>query len=156
MKAVARRTFALLLMSGTGTWAQQAPIMAVNAAIGSPVAVTIDASGNLYFATDADPSGNSDDSRVFKVDRSGVVTVVAGNATAGYSGDGGPAVNAELNHPGGLAFDKAGNLYIADSWNYCVRKVTPAGVITTAAGIGTGGYSGDGGLAARGNSPENR
>ena len=146
MKTVSCQTFALLLMSTAETWAQQEPIMAVTATIGSPVAVITDANGNLYFSTDGDLSG-FDDSRVFKVDRSGVLTVVAGNSVDGYSGDGGPAVNAQLNHPGGLAFDKAGNLYIADSWNYCVRKVTPAGVITTAAGIGTGGYSGDGGPA---------
>src|ERR1035441_2589726 len=94
MKVVSRRTSALLLMSTIGTWAQQAPIMAVNATIGFPAAVITDANGNFYFSTDGDLSG-FDDSRVFKVDRSGVLTVVTGNSVDGYSGDGGPAVNAQ-------------------------------------------------------------
>jgi uncharacterized protein (TIGR03437 family) len=121
-------------MGTIGAWAQQAPIMAVDAAIGSPAAITADASGNVYFS--------SSNNCVFKVDRTGVLTVVAGNSVAGYTGDGGPAVNAELNYPLGLAFDGAGNLYIADWSNYVVRMVAPSGIITTAAGNGVVCYPG--------------
>jgi hypothetical protein len=76
-----------------------------------------------------------------------VISTVAGNGTAGYSGDGGPATAARLDYPGGVAVDGAGDLFIADSGNYRVRKVDAGGVITTVAGDGTPGYSGDGGPA---------
>jgi len=76
-----------------------------------------------------------------------LITTVAGNGTAGYSGDGGPATNAQLN-PHGVATDASGNLYIGDNANFVIRKVAAAtGVITTVAGNGTAGYSGDGGPA---------
>ena len=78
----------------------------------------------------------------------GIITTVAGNGTAGYSGDGGPATSAELNSPAGVALDSSGNIYIADTSNSRIRKVTVStGVITTLAGDGTAGYSGDGGSA---------
>ena len=76
-----------------------------------------------------------------------VVSTVAGDGTAGFSGDGGSATAASLNNPTQVAVDAAGNRYIADDSNFRVRKVTPAGVITTIAGTGTFGYSGDGGSA---------
>jgi NHL repeat len=77
-----------------------------------------------------------------------IITRVAGTGTAGYSGDGGPAINAELHFPSGLALDNSGNLYIADEGNARIRKVSAAtGIITTIAGTGTFGYSGDGGPA---------
>jgi trimeric autotransporter adhesin len=78
----------------------------------------------------------------------GVISTVAGNGTAGYSGDGGPATSAQLNAPIGVAVNKAGNLFITDHRNNRVRKVTPAGVIRTVVGSGTKGFSGDGGPAA--------
>jgi len=81
------------------------------------------------------------------MDTSGVVTRVAGNSRPGFSGDGGLATNAQLNRPVGLAVDTAGNLYIADAGNYCIRKVTPDGIVTTVAGNGSGGFSGHGGPA---------
>ena len=74
---------------------------------------------------------------------------MAGNGLQGYSGDGGPAPSAQLNYPEGVAVDAAGNLYIADTRNYCVRMVSPTGIITTVAGNGVAGYSGDGGPATR-------
>jgi uncharacterized protein (TIGR03437 family) len=77
------------------------------------------------------------------------ITTFAGNGTAGYSGDGGPAAQAEINRVVGLAIDGAGNIYLADQNNNRVRKVDTAGVITTFAGTGTAGYSGDGGPAAQ-------
>jgi YD repeat-containing protein len=75
------------------------------------------------------------------------LTPVAGNGVAGSAGDGGPAVSASLSHPGGIALDSHGNLFIADTNNNRVRKVTPDGVITTFAGTGVEGFSGDGGPA---------
>ena len=106
-----------------------------------PYGVAVDGSGNLYLAD----AGNQ---RVRKVDGSGTITTVAGTGTAGFSGDGGPATSAQLNFPVGVAVDGSGNLYIADSTNNRVRKVDGSGTITTVAGTGTAGFSGDGGAAA--------
>jgi len=106
-----------------------------------PRGLAADAQGNLFIAD----SGNS---RVRKVGPDGTITTVAGSGAAGYSGDGGPATSALLNFPRGLAVDSKGNLYIADGRNYRVRKVTPEGIISTLAGTGVYGYSGDGGRAA--------
>ena len=78
---------------------------------------------------------------------SGLITTVAGNGTEGYAGDGGPAVSAQLSHYTNIAFDSSGNLYIADQINERIRKVTSDGQITTVAGNGTPGFSGDGGQA---------
>ena len=78
----------------------------------------------------------------------GTISTVAGNGGAGFSGDGGLATSAQLMTPLGLAVDAAGNLYIADAGNHRVRKVSPAGIVTTAAGNGSEGFSGDGSSAA--------
>ena len=102
--------------------------------------VALDASGNLYFTDE----GNH---RIRKVDAFGIITTVVGIGTQGYSGDCGPAASAELNQPYGLTFDALGNLFIADLGNNVVRKVNTSGIISTVAGNGTAGYSGDGGLA---------
>jgi hypothetical protein len=99
----------------------------------------IDGAGNIYIA-------DQFNYRVRKIDTNGIITTVAGNGTQGYSGDGQQATSAELNYPTGLAMDQAGNLFIVDS-NYVVRKVDTSGVITTVAGNGSYGYSGDGGPA---------
>ena len=112
---------------------------ATNACLSFPDYVVSDAYGNL-FITDA---GNS---RVRRVDTNGIITTVVGNGSTGYSGDGGPATNASL-HPVGLALDAAGNLFISDYDNARIRKVDTDGIITTIAGNGTNGYSGDGGAA---------
>ncbi len=77
----------------------------------------------------------------------GIITTVAGNGTAGYSGDGGPAINAKLNSPQGVALDVLGNLYIGDFQNNRIRKVDTNGIITTVVGTGVQGFSGDGGAA---------
>lgn len=84
--------------------------------------------------------------RVRKIDRRGIFTTVAGNgveATTEKTGDGGSATAASLNRPVGLAVDRAGNLYIAERNGHRVRKVTPAGIITTIAGTGVAGFNGD-------------
>ncbi|MCP4702256.1 MAG: hypothetical protein GY862_36165 [Gammaproteobacteria bacterium] len=78
--------------------------------------------------------------RVRKVDANGIITTVAGNGAWGYSGDGGPAAEAQLHSPRGIAFDDVGNLYIADSNNHRIRKTDAANIITTAAGDGSSGY----------------
>jgi uncharacterized protein (TIGR03437 family) len=114
---------------------------AVNAQLANPQGIAIDSSGNLFIA---DVRNN----RVRKVDASGIITTVAGNGQQGYSGDGATAVNAQLNRPQSVVVDAAGNLFIADSCNTRIRKVTPAGLITTIAGTGQAGYSGDGGSAS--------
>lgn len=106
-----------------------------------PYGLATDSGGNVYF------SGLN---AIYKLDVAGNLTRVAGTAKAGYSGDGGPAVNAQLSSPVGVAVDAAGNLFIADRNNGRVRRVSPQGIITTIAGNGSGahtGYSGDGGPA---------
>jgi hypothetical protein len=113
---------------------------ATSAQLWNPTGVAVDAAGNLFIAD----SGNN---RVRKVTSGGVISTVAGNGTLGFSGDGGPATSAQLTSPYDLAVDTAGNLFIADERNNRVRKVTPGGVISTVAGNGTGGFSGDGGPA---------
>jgi uncharacterized protein (TIGR03437 family) len=113
---------------------------ATGAQINTPLGLALDGAGNLYIA---DFSNN----RIRMVSPGGTITTVAGNGNGGYSGDGGLAVNAQLNTPTGVGLDAAGNLYIADAGNNVIRKVSPAGMISTIAGNGTAGYSGDGGPA---------
>ena len=107
-----------------------------------PQGVAVDNSGNLFIADTCNDV-------IREVNAStGAITTVAGNGTCGYSGDGGAATNAELDAPTGIAVDAAGDLFIADSGNDVIREVNYAtGVITTVAGNGTYGYSGDGGAA---------
>ena len=99
----------------------------------------MDSAGNLYIAD----FGNN---LIRKVSCNGVITTVAGNGTLGFGGDNGPATSAELDHPMAVAVDSAGNLYIADTANQRIRKVSQR-VIATIAGIGLVGFSGDGSSA---------
>jgi sugar lactone lactonase YvrE len=115
-------------------------LLSTTASLGAPYAVAADAAGNLYIAD----FGNN---RIRKVSLSGIISTVAGNGTRGFSGDGGPATSASLAGPDGVAVDNAGNLYIADLANYRIRRVSPAGMISTVAGNGAKGFSGDGGPA---------
>ncbi len=139
----------LTVVAGSGVYGNSGDGgLATSASFSGPAGVAVDASGNIYIA-DAGPDGNV----VRKVTAStGIITTVAGNGTQGYSGDGGPATGAQLNVPDAVAVDASGNIYIADSNNSAIRKVTVGtGIITTVAGNGTQGYSGDGGPATSAN-----
>ena len=131
----------LKTIAGNGTAGYSGDGGAATAAeLNDPDGVNFDAEGNLYIA---DVVNNV----IRKVDTSGNITTVAGNGTAGFSGDGGPATKAELHGPFGVVPDSAGNLYIEDTLNARIRKVDTTGTITTIAGNGTFGFSGDGGPA---------
>ncbi|NOQ80294.1 MAG: hypothetical protein GQ546_12955, partial [Gammaproteobacteria bacterium] len=116
--------------------------LATQAQLSYPYGLTIDYNGNLYIA-------DTDNSSIRKITPEGIITTVAGTGDYGYSGDGGEATQAQLDMPYGLTTDSAGNLYIADTYNNRIRKVTPEGIISTIAGTGEYGYSGDGGLAVQ-------
>ncbi|MEU1998012.1 hypothetical protein ABZ511_26525, partial [Nocardia gamkensis] len=141
-KSTALIAFGLITtVAGTGTQDYNGDNQpAVNADVAQPCSVAVDGAGNLYIA-------DLYNQRVRRVDPAGVITTVAGTGTAGYNGDNQLAINADLNAPEGVAVDGSGNLYIADSHNERVRRVDPAGVITTVAGTGTDGYNGDNQLA---------
>jgi sugar lactone lactonase YvrE len=113
---------------------------ATMAQLNYPVGVTVDSSGNLFIAD----SGNN---RVRKVATGGTIGTVVGNGVPGFVGDGAAANLAELDKPTGIAVDRLGNLFISDHGNNRIRKVTPDGTIKTIAGLGTAGFSGDGGSA---------
>jgi sugar lactone lactonase YvrE len=113
---------------------------ATTASFMNPYSVAVDTAGNLFIA-------DVDNQRIRKVTPAGIISTVAGTGTAGYNGDGGPATSAQLDVPMGVAVEAAGNLFIADGGNNRIRKVTPGGVITTVAGNGFRGFSGDGGPA---------
>jgi uncharacterized protein (TIGR03437 family) len=112
---------------------------ATNAQLAGAYGIAVDSTGTLFIA---DPLN----SRVRRVSRDGIITTVAGNGTFGFSGDGGPAINAQLNAPFAVAVDNSGNLFFEDHNNRRIRKVSPSGIITTVAGGGTSGW-GDGGPA---------
>ncbi len=105
-----------------------------------PTGLTVDSVGNIYFT---DPGCHV----IRKITTSGIISTVAGTGFAGFSGDGGPATAAQLNTVAYVAFDNLGNLIIADNLNHRVRKINSAGVISTIAGTGIAGFSGDGGSA---------
>ena len=102
--------------------------------------LAVDSAGNLFIA-------DIDNFRIRKVTTDGIIRTVVGNGQYGYSGDGGPAIQATFNVPLGVTADGAGNLYIPDSAANRVRKIAADGTVTTVAGIGAAGFSGDGGLA---------
>lgn len=113
---------------------------AINALLDHPNQIIYDAMGNLFIADDYN-------NVVRKISASGIISTVAGTGISGFSGDGGLAINAELNRATGVTVDAVGNIYICDADNYRIRKVDTAGIIHTIAGNGIDGHSGDGGLA---------
>jgi uncharacterized protein (TIGR03437 family) len=125
--------------NGTAGWSGDLG-PALNAQLRSPIRVAVDPAGNVYI-TDY---GNSSIRRVYP---DGTINSVTGNGFPGFSGDGGSAIGAQLSSPHDIAFDHAGNLYIADTANSRVRIVDTHGNINTFAGTGVRGFSGDGGLA---------
>jgi len=136
--------------AGTGERGRGADaVKATDSALSFPVDVRLDSKGNVFIA---DLRNN----RIRKITRDGLITTVAGTGEAGYSGDGGPAIKAQLDTPYGIFLDKNDDLLIADSNNNRVRKVTADGIIRTVAGTGKEGFDGDGGpaTAAKLNSPQ--
>ena len=115
---------------------------ATSAGLKYPRGIAVDASGNIYIA-----DANAD--RIRMVTKStGIITTVVGNGIQGFSGDGGPATSASMYYPNGVAFDASENMYIPDLYNNRIRMVTKStGIITTVAGNGIQGYTGDGGPA---------
>ena len=124
-------TITTLTGNGTGGFAGDGAA-AAGAQVFDPWGLALDASGNLYIA---DQLNN----RVRKIAADGTITTVAGTGTASFTGDGGAATSATLNHPCGLAVDGSGNLYIADTGSHVIRKITAAGTISTVAGDGNAG-----------------
>jgi sugar lactone lactonase YvrE len=121
---------------------------ATSAQLNQPHSVAIDAAGNMYISDNAN-------NRIRKVNVSGIISTLAGTGVSGFSGDGASAANAQINDPGGITIDGSGNIYFADRGNHRIRKIDPAGIITTFAGNGSAATSGDGGpaLAAAFNRP---
>lgn len=146
IRKVDASTHVITTVAGDGTEAYSADGgLAINASAGRPVGVAVDGKGDVFFA-------DAYSSKIREVAASsGILSTVAGGGTAAYpAGDGGPAISASLDLPGGVAVDTAGNLYILDQNNAVVRKVTAAtGIITTVAGNDSWGFSGDGGPATR-------
>ncbi|MGO9261719.1 MAG: hypothetical protein ACLQU1_36265 [Bryobacteraceae bacterium] len=147
LSAASAQSFVISTFAG-GPPGALAPVAALAASIGQPEPVAADASGNLYVSSSAN--------YIFKVDRKGVLTRVAGNGHGGFAGDGGTAAQSGLKfgaadiygYAGGyLALDRAGNLYVADPGNGRIRRIAPDGAISTIAGDGVWGDRGDGGPA---------
>jgi sugar lactone lactonase YvrE len=113
---------------------------AASALLRQPRSILLDPAGNLLIS---EAGGN----RIRKIDTSGIITTIVGTGSAGFSGDGGPGVSAQLRSPQQIALDGAGNLYVADTLNHRIRKIDSTGTITTVAGSGSLGFEGDGGLA---------
>jgi sugar lactone lactonase YvrE len=131
----------LLLVPGWG-WAAKSPAKATKVSISLVDGIAISPKGDTYIARRAH-------NVISRIDKKGMLVNVVGTGASGYSGDGGPATKAKMNLPAGLTFDRHGNLYIADRANHRVRKVDTKGTITTVAGNGTAGFSGDGGPATQ-------
>lgn len=135
------------------TTAEQLPldgVLAVSARISGPTGVAVDTDGAFYFAAGSIGSGSgltTGDFKIWKVTPGGVLSTVAGNGNNSFSGDGGPAAQAQIETPAGMALDSAGNLYFADAANHRVRKISTDGTITTVAGFGVAGFAGESGPA---------
>ena len=125
--------------NGVGTFAGDGGL-ATAASLSISWGVAFDSAGNIYI-------GDGNNARIRKVNTAGTISTIAGNGVTGYGGDAGPAISGKLNFPSGVEADTFGNIYIADANNHRIRKVNNAGIITTIAGTGVSGFSGDGGPA---------
>ncbi|HYD19950.1 MAG TPA: hypothetical protein VEB40_00640, partial [Flavipsychrobacter sp.] len=115
--------------------------LAINAELKNPQGLSVDTSGNIYIA-------DSHNERIRKVDvATGLIQTIAGTGSPGFSGDGGLAASAEISNPLDICTDRKGNIFIAESLNVRIRKIDKNGIISTYAGTGTIGHSGDGGPA---------
>ena len=133
--------YIITTVAGTGTYGTSGDGgAATSAQMSWPSEVSVDISGNMYIA-----DGGSNKIRM--VTSAGIITTIAGTGAYGDSGDGGAATSAQLVSPFGVSVDISGNVYIADRGNNKIRMVTRTGIITTIAGTGTRGDSGDGGAA---------
>ena len=138
IRMVSAATGAITTVAGGGTSTADG-VPAMTASIPGLTKMAIDAVGNLYVSTS---------NKIKMISPAGIITTVAGTGTAGYSGDGGAAISAELKGPSGICVDAAGNIYISDVSNNRIRKVSAGtGIISTIAGTGASGSSGDGGPA---------
>src|SRR3954469_25564677 len=108
--------------------------------VGVPQGVSADGTGGFYLSS-------ATQNRIYRVSAAGSLTVIAGNGLIGFSGDDGPATSAQMNYIHGIAADSAGNVFVADTNNNRIRKVSAAGIISHVAGNGGGGVSGNGGAA---------
>lgn len=133
-------TYAIATTAGTGSFGYNGEGIATASAIAHPSGIASDAAGNIYI-------GDSFNHRIRRVTPAGEISTFAGTGAATFGGDGGPATQAQLYHPEGLAFDRGGNLFVADSVNQRIRRISPSGIITTVAGNGIAGWEGDGGPA---------
>jgi len=128
-------------IAGTGTSGYNGDgIQATMAQLNGPGGIAIDNTGNIYVAD----GGNH---RIRRIDVSGAIMTIAGTGMPGYTGDTGPATDAKLNEPSGIAVDAANSIYITEYQNNCIRKIDASGIITTIAGGVASGYSGDNGPA---------
>ncbi|GAA2775224.1 hypothetical protein GCM10010521_62180 [Streptomyces rameus] len=136
-----RSTASISTVAGTGVQGFAGDNERATAAqLNRPYSLAMDSTGTLYFS-------DRDNHRIRKITTDGKISTVAGTGTAGFKGDSGPAVSAQLKTPRGVAVDSAGDLYFADSENHRIRKITADGKISTVAGTGTAGFRGDGGPA---------
>ena len=129
-------------VAGTGVAGFNGDGLAASAQLNQPAGVAAAPDGRVFIAD----TGNH---RIRALSPSGTLTTIAGRGLRGYAGDAGPALEALLDSPAGLAVDRDGSLYIADRWNHAVRKLDAAGILTTVAGCGLPGFSGDGGPATQ-------
>ena len=133
-------------VAGTGRFSLSGDGGLATASDAYPCWIALGPDGLLYFTDDGDARSNGN-KRVRRVNANGTVTTVAGTGVLGFTGDGGPATQAQIRSASGIAVDGGGNIFIAESFGQRIRKVDPSGKITTYAGIGTAGSRGDGGPA---------
>ena len=135
-------TYRITTIAGTGSAGFNGDGSATSAQLSSPQSTAVDALGNVYVA-------DTNNHRIRKLAPTGVLATIAGTGVAGFSGDGGAATDARLNYPQGICVDAAGNIFVADAYNFRVRRISTTGTIDTVAGSAAYGFGGDGGPATQ-------